>query len=132
MCCLSRTPAHAIFCDSLSLFFSYSDTNTEIVVEKTSENKDYDEFVEALPEAEPRYAVYGALISLSPFDLPFGPPDVLTLGLCEQTLSTRRATRVSGTSSASSLGESGDALCPSFPRPLGWFAYYILTGSKDP
>lgn len=36
-----------------------SEDNTEIVVEKTSESKDYDEFVEQLPEAEARYAIYG-------------------------------------------------------------------------
>lgn len=33
-----------------------SENNTEIVVEKKSESKEYDEFVEDLPPNEPRYA----------------------------------------------------------------------------
>lgn len=36
-----------------------SPENTHIVVDKTGEDKDYDNFTEQLPEAEPRYAIYG-------------------------------------------------------------------------
>ncbi|KAI7854816.1 hypothetical protein BDC45DRAFT_507019 [Circinella umbellata] len=38
--------------------FKLSDNNSEIVVEKTAESADYDEFLKQLPENEPRYAVY--------------------------------------------------------------------------
>jgi len=40
------------------IIYQLNDTNTEIVVEKTSESKDYDEFIGDLPPEEPRYAVY--------------------------------------------------------------------------
>ncbi|KAG8927137.1 cofilin [Tulasnella sp. 419] len=40
------------------IIFALNKTNTEIVVDKTSQNADYDEFLESLPEDEPRYAVY--------------------------------------------------------------------------
>lgn len=40
------------------IIFSLNKDLTEIVVEKTSEEKDYDKFLEDLPEQECRYAVY--------------------------------------------------------------------------
>ncbi|KAI4522357.1 hypothetical protein K523DRAFT_321985 [Schizophyllum commune Tattone D] len=40
------------------IIYKLSDDNTEIVVEKTSQSKDYDDFVSSLPEQECRYAVY--------------------------------------------------------------------------
>ncbi|KAH8921648.1 putative COF1-cofilin [Atractiella rhizophila] len=40
------------------IIYRLNDTNTEIVVEKSSADADYDKFLEDLPETEPRYAVY--------------------------------------------------------------------------
>ena len=40
------------------IIFSLNKTFTEIVVEKTSEDEDYDNFIASLPEQEPRFAVY--------------------------------------------------------------------------
>lgn len=40
------------------IVFSMNAANTEIVVAKTSESKDYAEFVDQLPENDCRYAVY--------------------------------------------------------------------------
>ncbi|EJD43800.1 actin depolymerizing factor [Auricularia subglabra TFB-10046 SS5] len=40
------------------IIFSLNKTNTEIVVEKTSEGGSYDDFIGQLPEAECRWAVY--------------------------------------------------------------------------
>ncbi|CAK5284052.1 unnamed protein product [Mycena citricolor] len=40
------------------IIFNLNKDNTEIVVEKTSELTDYDEFLKDLPETEPRWAVY--------------------------------------------------------------------------
>ncbi|KAI7889386.1 actin depolymerizing factor [Mucor mucedo] len=40
------------------LIFKLSDNNQEIVVEKSSETGDYDDFLSQLPDNEPRYAVY--------------------------------------------------------------------------
>lgn len=40
------------------IIFKVSSDNTEIVVEKTSESTDYDEFLADLPEGECRWAVY--------------------------------------------------------------------------
>ncbi|EIN12860.1 hypothetical protein PUNSTDRAFT_111233 [Punctularia strigosozonata HHB-11173 SS5] len=40
------------------LIFSLSPDNTEIIVSKTSDSKDYDDFLADLPETECRYAVY--------------------------------------------------------------------------
>ena len=58
--------AHAAFeASALSFYTSAhvpacltSPANTEIVVEKTSESKDYDDFIGDLPSGNPRYAVY--------------------------------------------------------------------------
>lgn len=40
------------------IIFTLSPDNTEIVVAKESESRDYDDFLADLPEAEPRWAVY--------------------------------------------------------------------------
>ncbi|KIJ62612.1 hypothetical protein HYDPIDRAFT_157413 [Hydnomerulius pinastri MD-312] len=40
------------------IIFNLNPTNTEIIVEKTSTVKDYDEFLKDLPEQECRWAVY--------------------------------------------------------------------------
>jgi len=40
------------------IIFKLSSDNKEIVVEKTSSSSKYDDFLEDLPENEPRYAVY--------------------------------------------------------------------------
>jgi cofilin len=40
------------------IVFALNQDNTEIIVAKKSDSKDYDEFVGDLPEAECRYAVY--------------------------------------------------------------------------
>ena len=40
------------------IIFTLSKDNTEIVVAKESESRDYDDFLADLPEAEPRWAVY--------------------------------------------------------------------------
>ncbi|KAI7898465.1 uncharacterized protein BX663DRAFT_461812 [Cokeromyces recurvatus] len=40
------------------IIFKLSDNNQEIVVDKTSDNLDYDSFLADLPPNEPRYAVY--------------------------------------------------------------------------
>jgi len=40
------------------IIFSLNPGLTEIVVEKTSTEKDYEEFIKDLPEKECRYAVY--------------------------------------------------------------------------
>ncbi|KAG2196709.1 hypothetical protein INT47_009619 [Mucor saturninus] len=40
------------------LIFKLSENNQEIVVEKSSETGDYDDFLSQLPDNEPRYAVY--------------------------------------------------------------------------
>ena len=51
LCSLSLTPRMC-----LTACNDGSENNTEIVVEKKSESKEYDEFVEDLPPNEPRYA----------------------------------------------------------------------------
>jgi len=38
--------------------FKLSKDNTEIIVDQTSESSDYGDFIESLPEDEPRWAVY--------------------------------------------------------------------------
>lgn len=40
------------------IIFTLSPDNTEIVVSKTSESHDYDEFLSEFPPAECRYAIY--------------------------------------------------------------------------
>ncbi|GAA5820832.1 hypothetical protein JCM11251_001833 [Rhodosporidiobolus azoricus] len=50
----SATPAT----ETKYIVFKLSDDNKEIVVEKTSESADYDEFTDALPPNTCRYAVY--------------------------------------------------------------------------
>lgn len=40
------------------IIFSLNDKKTEIVVDKTSTDQDYEKFVEALPENDCRYAIY--------------------------------------------------------------------------
>mmetsp|Transcript_7473 Transcript_7473/g.7413 ORF Transcript_7473/g.7413 Transcript_7473/m.7413 type:complete len:144 (+) Transcript_7473:65-496(+) len=40
------------------IIFALNDQKTEIVVEETSTNKDYDAFLEKLPENECKYAIY--------------------------------------------------------------------------
>ena len=40
------------------IIFSLNQELTEIVVKKTSTEKDYDEFLKDLPETECRYAIY--------------------------------------------------------------------------
>ncbi|KZV92402.1 cofilin [Exidia glandulosa HHB12029] len=40
------------------IVYKLNDTNTEIVVDKTSESANYDDFVADLPEAQCRWAVY--------------------------------------------------------------------------
>ncbi|WFD22664.1 cofilin [Malassezia equina] len=40
------------------IIFTLSPDNTEIVVSKTSESQDYDEFLAEFPSAECRYAIY--------------------------------------------------------------------------
>lgn len=40
------------------IIYSLSDNNTEIIVSKTSESSDYDEFLAELPPTECRYAIY--------------------------------------------------------------------------
>lgn len=36
----------------------YLENNQEIVIEKSADSGDYDEFINQLPDNEPRYAVY--------------------------------------------------------------------------
>ena len=40
------------------IVYKINDSKTEIVVEKTSTNKDYDTFLADLPEDSPRFAIY--------------------------------------------------------------------------
>jgi cofilin len=40
------------------IVYSLNETNTEIVVEKQSESKEYEDFLTDLPETECRWAVY--------------------------------------------------------------------------
>jgi len=40
------------------IIFKLNDTNTEIIVDKTSTESDYEQFLENLPEDQPRWAVY--------------------------------------------------------------------------
>ena len=40
------------------IIFNLNKENTEIIVEKSSDSTDYDDFVGDLPESECRYAVY--------------------------------------------------------------------------
>ncbi|KAI8356754.1 hypothetical protein EDC96DRAFT_515353 [Choanephora cucurbitarum] len=40
------------------IIFKLNDTNSEIIVEKSAETADYDDFLAQLPADEPRYAVY--------------------------------------------------------------------------
>lgn len=43
--------------DLTSVYLFDADNNTEIVVEKTSETGDYADFLNQLPQDEPRYAI---------------------------------------------------------------------------
>jgi len=40
------------------IIFNLNKDNTEIVVDKTSNSQDYEDFIKDLPEAEPRWAIY--------------------------------------------------------------------------
>lgn len=40
------------------IIFGLSDDNTQVIVKKTSDSPSYDTFIEELPEAECRWAVY--------------------------------------------------------------------------
>lgn len=78
---------------------SDSDKNTEIVVEKKSESKEYDDFVEELPPNEPRYASVRKAVCVlwTLIDIPAMTAFTIS--------STKRVMRASGTSFASSHGQ---------------------------